>query len=139
MKAVNNGKIRLLLVLYNIGLVIALFWASLSAAGYKIEIELGRSLEPVIGVGAILIVSQNPDYIREGDIVSVVSGRNIDFASEVRKLVVDCERDLLDEEVYIHLMDGSKTVDWGWFPVWAVRSKVVCILFRGFVREGGTP
>lgn len=101
-------------------------------AGYKIEVEIGASLEPIIGRYAILITACEPESIKEGDIVTVFSsfGR---YIVPVRKLIVEvsCEDTL--GNCYIHLMDGRRQTDWGWYPAEAIRSKVVCIVFRGFI------
>lgn len=94
---------------------------------------MGHSLEPIIGRGAILIVDTDPEYITIGDMVTVISGRAIDFPGTIRKVVVDMETDWSTDEVWVHLMDEQRTIDWGWFPVWAVRTKVACVIFRGFV------
>lgn len=128
----NCRKIKLLTVLNTVGLCIALFWSVMSASTYRIEIEMGRSLEPIIGRGAILITTTDPDTINIGDIVSVLTGYGGSIHM-IRKVVAGFKCDINTERVYVHLVDGSGMVDWGWYPVEVIRTKVVCVVFRGFI------
>lgn len=109
--------------------------------GYKIEMELGNSLSPIIGKYAILIVQDNPPEVYIGDIVTVVCGGDMGVITmrkvvkEVAYYIVDVNHRLGVE--YIRLV--SPTRDYGWFPVSSVRSKVVKILFRGIVKPPTQP
>ncbi|MEM4296747.1 MAG: hypothetical protein QW815_00075 [Nitrososphaerota archaeon] len=102
---------------------------------YRIELELGGSLNPYIGRYAVLIVQENPPEIYIGDLVTVVCAGDTGIITirkmvwEVSCYVVDVENELGAD--YIRLV--SPTRDYGWFPVSSVRAKVVKILFRGFI------
>ncbi len=134
----NERKLKLLLTLNTIGMIIALFWGSLCASGYRIEIEAGSSLEPIIGRGAVLIVATDPDTVNIGDLVTVLTGYG-GSVTAIRKVVTEFYYDYLTDQCYVHLMDGARKTDWGWHPVESIRTKVVCILFRGFVGKGVRP
>ena len=132
-----DRKVKFLLVVLTIGLVVSLFESALTLSGYSIEIELGASLEPYLGRGAVLLVSRNPEHIYAGDFVTVYApimsqGEGITL---VRKMVknISVEWDAITDTVHIwiYLVDG-KGNSWGWHPVSAVRGKVQVILFRGF-------
>lgn len=131
----NERKLMLLLTLLTVGLTISLFECALSLGGYHIEIETGASLRPYIGRFAVLVVSNNPGEIVEGDLVSVYACSDVGRIVLVRKRIARVEAywDAITDTVqmWIFLVDG-KGNSWGWHPIWAVRGKVELILFRGF-------
>jgi len=141
-----NEELRALrraLMLLTVGVFLMCAYITMLACDYRIEVELGDSLNPLIGRYAVLLVQYNPPEVKIGDIVTIYASSDIGVA-QMRKVLYEVDvflskRDdgsVINEE-YIHIV--SPTRDYGKYPVSAVRAKVVCILFKGFVHPPTEP
>lgn len=129
-KTLRRGLIWSLLLI-----IVMSFYTALLSMDYRIELELGNSLSPIIGRYAVLLVQENPPEVSIGDMVTVVCAGDMGVIT-MRKVIIDFSCHVVDvnnELVADYIRLASPTTDYGWFPVSSVRAKVVKVLFRGFI------
>lgn len=138
-----NEEIRLLrrgVIVSLLSIIIVSFYTTMLACGYRIELELGRSLEPLLGKYAILLVQYDPPEYREGDIVTVI-GASDEGISSFRKILseivvypypitMEFSKVYAGEMCFVHLKTPQG--DFGWYPSSSLRAKVVAVIFPGF-------
>ena len=133
MRTLRRGVIASLLITSLLS-----FYLTFIACGYRIEVELGRSLEPILGRYAILLVQYDPSEYRIGDIVTAIEAGDTQIL-HYRKILSDiviypiktADGQYFTYLTFVHLT--TPTQDLGLFPVTALRARVVLVLFRGFV------